>query len=516
MIFKGKVNYSASLSGVLQKYNPKLNFREYHNKILYLEKSINSILDYLPFVKGIILKEGSILSHVAIVSREFKIPSIIGVDLTNYFSNTAHVKINNNKVIFTCDNYLNPTKNFVKLIKKAKNYYLIHANTKKISLNQRSFQLIKDLQKKTIKEIKKKYGEKSIELINSLVKDQIFYFSTNKKSVHLFESNRETPDILDLQITTKCNMACKFCYANIDQNKGVNLDYKQIKKILDFAKKSGICFVSITGGEPTLHPQFSQIVNYIKAKGFILHLNTNGTVINKKILDTLKNTNDFGISFDSVDARDFEFLRGKNKTNRVMTNIKKVLATGLSPTIVVVVNTININSLFILVNRLKKIGIKKIKLNYLLPIGRGKSAKKLTVSYQEYIKAYKKLCSTYPSMTLLFDSLMFSFRFGQAMKKEKDTISCSAFDKRISIDALGNVNGCLLLPKDYVIGNIYVDDINNLFLKKSSFQKTDLKNKYCDTCNYKKYCGFGCMAFYVKGKGVKDPRCPKVEKYEYQ
>jgi len=183
MIFKGKLNYEKQISGILKKYNKKNKPNDYAGKIIYLKHSINSILDYFQFIKGIILEEGGILSHVAIVSREFNIPSIIGINVNDLFLEEAHVKLQKNKLIFTTENYLVPSKNFVKLFKKEKNYYLIYKDTKKIVLDKDSFGLIKDLQKYKLKEIYKKFGNGVGKFTDRLVTDKIFCFSTTKTQI---------------------------------------------------------------------------------------------------------------------------------------------------------------------------------------------------------------------------------------------------------------------------------------------------------------------------------------------
>ncbi|MDD4984050.1 MAG: radical SAM protein [Candidatus ainarchaeum sp.] len=514
MIFEGQLNYSGTIFGVLKKYNSQLNPQKYAGKIIYLERSINSILDYFPFIKGIVLKEGGILSHVAIVSREFNIPSIIGLNINDYFLDSAYVLIEKSKIIFTDDNYLVPTKNFIKLFKKNKDYYLIYKDTKKIKLDKNSFRLVKDLQTTKIKDLYKKYGLAAKKIIINLITDGIFCFSITKKKFFLYESDINSPDILDMQITTHCNMNCKFCYANINKKEGNNLDFKYIKTVFNDAKKKGLCFVSITGGEPTLHPDFYKIVNYAKSLGFAIHLNTNGTIINKKIISVLKKINNFGVSFDSIDEKDFLFLRGVDKKNRVLENIKKIINNGLNPTIVIVVNAINKKNIMQLVDNLVEVGVKKIKLNYFLPIGSGLNAKNLHIPYSQYIEIYNELTVHHTDIAILFDTVMFAFRFGLPTTEMRSDISCSAFNRRISINAFGEVNGCLLLPEKYAIGNIKTNSLEEILLKKPTFFKQGLTNSHCKSCKHKSCCGLGCLTFYKKNKGILDPRCPEVEKYE--
>jgi phosphohistidine swiveling domain-containing protein len=97
--FCGKINYPIIYNNIIvKKYNKNNKAEDYKDKIIYLDQSINSILDYFPYIKGVILKEGSVLSHVAIVCRELKIPSIINIDeeFSNFFKDEILVSIEDN------------------------------------------------------------------------------------------------------------------------------------------------------------------------------------------------------------------------------------------------------------------------------------------------------------------------------------------------------------------------------------------------------------------------------------
>ena len=73
---------------------------------------------------------------------------------------------------------------------------------------------------------------------------------------------------MNIAITNYCNLNCPYCFANkfIDSEKQ-SLNENQLDKILDFLFYSKLnkykYRIGIIGGEPTLHPQFQDIVNKI-------------------------------------------------------------------------------------------------------------------------------------------------------------------------------------------------------------------------------------------------------------
>ena len=82
-----------------------------------------------------------------------------------------------------------------------------------------------------------------------------------------------------IELTDSCNMNCKFCSV---KNKNKNyIDIKLLKKILLDLKELNILDVYYTGGEPLLHPDFEEIINFGYSLGIRQTILTNGLLINK-------------------------------------------------------------------------------------------------------------------------------------------------------------------------------------------------------------------------------------------
>lgn len=72
-------------------------------------------------------------------------------------------------------------------------------------------------------------------------------------------SKSTVPELVDLKITNKCNNGCTYCYQNSTPN-GVHGNYFKIWEILGKLKDFKVLEVAIGGGEPTLHPDFWNII----------------------------------------------------------------------------------------------------------------------------------------------------------------------------------------------------------------------------------------------------------------
>ncbi len=121
-----------------------------------------------------------------------------------------------------------------------------------------------------------------------------------------------------VEVTDRCNLTCPTCYAGSSPTYGRHRTLDEIKKMLDTIVRNERepDVVQISGGEPTIHPQFFEILNYAKTLP-IKHimLNTNGIKIAKEkdFAEKLKTYSpDFEIylQFDSFEDSVLQTLRG--------------------------------------------------------------------------------------------------------------------------------------------------------------------------------------------------------------
>lgn len=107
------------------------------------------------------------------------------------------------------------------------------------------------------------------------------------------------PITVQFEVTYQCTNACEFCYnfrrtrprMNFQLESSLN-EKKRILRDLSFSRVYSIVF---TGGEPFLYSDFLTLIEYAKNLGFIVHINTNGTLINKLTASFLRKINIDGI-----------------------------------------------------------------------------------------------------------------------------------------------------------------------------------------------------------------------------
>lgn len=92
-----------------------------------------------------------------------------------------------------------------------------------------------------------------------------------------------------INITRRCNLRCPYCYVSdfINQkNKHGKLDLSldEIRELVPLGEMDG---VYLTGGEPFMHPEIREIVDYFRSAGKMVNIASNGLLIDEQMISFL-------------------------------------------------------------------------------------------------------------------------------------------------------------------------------------------------------------------------------------
>lgn len=146
-----------------------------------------------------------------------------------------------------------------------------------------------------------------------------------------------------VEVTDRCNLTCPTCYAGSSPTYGRHRTLEEVKIMLDTIVKNEKepDVVQISGGEPTIHPQFFEILDYAKTLPIRhLMLNTNGIKIakDKEFAKRLKTyTPDFEVylQFDSFNDEVLKQMRGAKLSEIRKQALENLNEVNLSTTLVV-------------------------------------------------------------------------------------------------------------------------------------------------------------------------------------
>jgi MoaA/NifB/PqqE/SkfB family radical SAM enzyme len=111
-----------------------------------------------------------------------------------------------------------------------------------------------------------------------------------------------------IDVTSRCNTHCKYCYYPIDNNS----KDKSISSIVQEATNSGFKEVGLIGAEPTTREDLPELIKALSDQGFLVNITTNGLkLVNKEYLDTLITAGLKTINYSMHFANEFKVTKNK-------------------------------------------------------------------------------------------------------------------------------------------------------------------------------------------------------------
>ncbi len=311
------------------------------------------------------------------------------------------------------------------------------------------------------------------------------------------------PTLADIQITTKCNLRCPHCYANSSPNGG-HISWDDLILALDNFLRVGVFQVALGGGEPTLHPRFTEILKAVRDRGMVPNLTTNGKILTAGIAKAMaKYCGAIALSVEDT-GKNFEKRRNFPWKNlcRSADLLKKY---GNKLVFQITASDSNIKRLPEIMDFLLKFSPYGIIFLAYKPAGRGKffdgvlaergydSVKNIIKKCLDKIEGKTKIgfdcCFVQGIIELAKETPFFDF---------KTVEGCSALRNSLAVIKNLDVAPCSFI--DYSIGNIRKKNIEDIWQgeKAKNFRNRfneNIKKAPCKRCSLKYQCMGGCPEF---------------------
>lgn len=310
--------------------------------------------------------------------------------------------------------------------------------------------------------------------------------------------------LLEIEITNRCNLKCKYCYNRNDIN--FDLSIEDIINLIRFAEINHVHTLVISGGEAILHPYFDEINEYLRKLNSSMRtvIQSNG-LIGQKNVEAVRGFKVVHLSFEPEDTE----VRSISVVDTLNTALM-FQREGIDVYFFVTVHAKNIDRIEWAIEVANEAGIK-IGFNLCSPAGEHKELQ-LTFSEAElvarrlhrYYTEGKILRFTYPLVSIL-DSLKSSNYEGIRGGCTAGVASCTVLPN-------GDVISCPFLR--IVAGNIHTQNLTDVWLHSEIFkvlrERTFFDNP-CGSCEHLSYCG-GCRKRALEHSGKlngSDPFCFK-------
>src|SRR3989338_11667433 len=162
------------------------------------------------------------------------------------------------------------------------------------------------------------------------------------------------PHAIQFNITFKCNQRCSYC--GIYNDNRPEMTTEQIYNMLDEFVKLGTSRLSITGGEPLIRKDFSNVVHHARKLGLFVSLATNGSLVAEQI-DGLKYVNSVNMTLDGPESI-HDQQRGKGNFKQVLNAVDLIKNKGIPVYIVSVITRNNCTRIQEILELAKSLDVK--------------------------------------------------------------------------------------------------------------------------------------------------------------
>jgi radical SAM protein with 4Fe4S-binding SPASM domain len=333
-------------------------------------------------------------------------------------------------------------------------------------------------------------------------KHGIVTVSKEGKLIPINYSNDIFPIKVSIILTDKCNLNCIYCYGDYSIKKNKFFPYEKIEPIFQDLKKNGAKAIELTGGEPLLHPDFLKICNLgIKYFNEITIL-SNGVLFSDEIIDFINmnlNIVSIQISIDGCTEETNNLIRKKaNSWAKTLKSIERLSKIGAKLKVVYMLTYENKNEYLDACELMVNIGVHDFSISMPESIGRGADLKfpdQTPISNREtdYSRGFTDL------------ALEADMKYGKILHNNVKTVNkkrhffeevtnCGTGWQTCAIDVDGDVIACQTIGKVSKLGNIFQNDIADVFHDNPivkylcNFKKSNIREE-CNVCSYKEYCG---------------------------
>jgi [mycofactocin precursor peptide]-tyrosine decarboxylase / 3-amino-5-[(4-hydroxyphenyl)methyl]-4,4-dimethylpyrrolidin-2-one synthase len=150
--------------------------------------------------------------------------------------------------------------------------------------------------------------------------------------VEEFRYGLDAPICLTWELTYACNLSCVHCLSSSGRRDLGELTTAECKRVIDELERMQVFYVNIGGGEPTVRPDFWELVDYATAHHVGVKFSTNGVKITPEIARRLTGSDyvDVQISLDGATAEVNDAVRGAGSFETALRAMRNLAAAGFA------------------------------------------------------------------------------------------------------------------------------------------------------------------------------------------
>lgn len=316
-----------------------------------------------------------------------------------------------------------------------------------------------------------------------------------------------------------CNLACRHCWVSAPaSDRGFEprektdneLTVAEIEDIASQARSMGAEAVKLTGTEPMLRSDFAEIYLALSERALGITIETNGTLRPPGVKEVFESRppRQVSVSLDSSDPYKHDDFRGfAGSFDRAVAFIEILVSLQINTQIIVSLSRFDMEEVKSMARLADELGVSSLKLNPVVPLGRGERMELTAYDAQERIEFTGKAFEIFgPAVNIAIPPAF------KPLNRLPTTSSCHVLNL-IGVLSDGNTSFCGigLSRPDLVFGDLRRQSLEDIWQNSEVLGKirravpVGLKG-VCRNCMHRRQClGYCVMENYVHGGSFDSP-----------
>lgn len=327
------------------------------------------------------------------------------------------------------------------------------------------------------------------------------------------------PFLIVWNFTNLCNFRCLHCYQRASTPLKTELSLEEKLRVVDQLDRAGVAAVALSGGEPTIHPDFLRVVSELSSRGIYTSVATNGWTfadrekLEKAVKAGLKYVE---VSVDSAKPeRHDAFRRVPGAWSHAVKALENAVKLGVAHGMATIMSRETLQEIDDILDLAESIGVHRVIFFNFVPTGRAKGIAKVDLSpeereefmkilYREMQRRHLEILTTAPQYARVTLQLSrgeevtpahFYIGKNDAVRVLAEFIGgCGAGRIYAGLEPDGTVVPCVFLP--IPVGNVRNREFYEIWNGSRIFSMLRDRDNFtgrCRTCPFRNICG-GCRA----------------------
>jgi radical SAM protein with 4Fe4S-binding SPASM domain len=319
-------------------------------------------------------------------------------------------------------------------------------------------------------------------------------------------------------VTNACSLRCGHCYMDSGEKDAGELQAEDFRRAVDLLAGMGVFHMALGGGEALERPDFFELASYVRDRGIVPNLTTNGVLMTRESAAKCRMFGQVNVSIDGTASFD-ENGRSTATLAAAIRGLDLLLDAGVKVGLNCVVTRQTFDHLNELFTFARERGLSDIELLRLKPSGRGRQdyfERRLTPAQnREFYPVIRRLSQEHEVPAKIDCSFvpMFCWHLPDKTVMEQFSVyGCEAGNVLLGVRSDGRFAGCSFLSNE---DRIF--ELPRLWNSSEHLSRlrtwVDRAPEPCRSCDYLDICKGGCRAvagFIANDFFAADPECPFV------